>query len=188
MKLCVLKIKNKLLNNFDLKKRSSFVESCKTIRLQTLILGAFATLFALQIVAKLVVPQVLNRLRWNSDSVVKIKEAEIDLAELFSAYNRQLALIQLHNETVYHDFRVNVNETTSTITISSSILTANGRLNLSNNISTSHPMFRSMQISSVKIRMANLSNADLILSTQFITTPLNTSSVASDRHKEFVEL
>lgn len=157
----------------------------KTIKLQSLALGAFTVLFSLQLIGKLIVPQIINRLRSNAD-LIKVHEAEIDLTNLFASYNRQLALVQHHNDSIYHDFRVNVNETTSTITITSSILTV-GR-NKSNATATSSQHHRSMQISSVKIRMGNLSNADLVLSTQFISNWINSSSELTDRHKEFVEL
>ena len=161
------------------------IDYLKSIKLQSLALGAFTVLFSLQLIGKLILPQIMNRLRANSD-LIKIHEAEIDLTNLFASYNRQLALVQHHNDSIYHDFRVNVNETTSTITITSSILTT-GR-NRTSNATSPNQLYRSMQISSVKIRMANLSNSDIVLSTQFISNLINSSSEFNDRHKEFVEL
>lgn len=151
----------------------SFIDYWKSMRLQTLLMGTFAILVGLQLLGKFVFPHILHRFRYND--LIKVNEAQIDLSDLFHTHNRQFARLQHHNESIYHDFHVNVNETTSTITISSSVL-AMGKNNT-----------RTMQISSVKIRMANLSNADLTLSTQFITNLAENVNFA-DRHQEHVQL
>ena len=149
-------------------------------------MGLFGVMLCAQLLGKLVLPQLLQRFRGNRD-VVRFREAEIDITTLLATYNRQLVAVKHHNETIFHDFHVHVNETTSTVTIVSSVLTTSRSVNGSSTNDASAPVTRSMQISSLKIRMANLTNADLTLSTQFITNWMNTTAL-EDRHQEFLEL
>lgn len=135
-------------------------------------MGLFIFIFGMQIVGKL----LLLRFKPNTE-VFKVQETQISLDELFDSYHRQFALVQNHNDSILHNFKINVNETTSTITISSSIVTTSAR----------NTSAVSMHISSVKIRMANLSNADLTLSTQFVSNLINSSN-AIERHQELTEL
>ena len=156
-------------------------------------MGTIGAMFLLQLVGKLIIPQIRHRFFGPNPEVVKYREAEIDMATLLAAYNRQLVKVKNHNDSIYHDFHINVNETTSTITIVSSILTNSHQQQQqeqhTNESESAVPRY-SLQVTTLKIRMANLSNADLTLSTQFITNLVNAtnSNTFADRHNEFLEL
>lgn len=154
-------------------------------------MGVVAMTFGMQLFGKLVLPQLLERLRGTRPNVIKYREAEIDMATLMAAYSRQLVKVQQHNDSIFHDFHVHVNETTSTIHIISTVMTTNRGENGENNSTSSandksSAINRSMQISSLTIRMANLTDADLTLSTQFITNWMNSTKL-TERHQEFVQ-
>jgi hypothetical protein len=140
------------------------------VKVQTLLAVLFTLAICLQLTARLLPISKLRLLFFKSNvPVFRVKETTIDYQQLVNSQaHGKYTLVQNYNDSIVHNFNIHISELDSVITISSSIFTTNPEVN---NTST-----RNMQISTVKIKLANLTNSDISLTTLFVSNFINLTS------------